>query len=465
MTRIVLSVVLPLFVSVAVSGQVTTGALDSLVRQTQNDMTDISDARRQEFADDLEAYLEFERQLKAEYDEYCQKVMEQWGDNAMVESSQKVWVEYGENDSSRTVVDFETGKVTVEVLADENESEADADAMLVQALRNLMTSRGRTIGFNSALAKDEPISDFPIMEGQLDLSKYQVAGNRPAATASAGPKVDPSLGKGGKLSISRTPASAGSSNGTMAQKAEQRREELARQERERQEKLEREREARAMTGVDAVADAIVSAGKPESKSVDTPAGKKKILKIELQLVEDHIPKRAEQFKELVSANSGKFSVDEPLIYAIMEQESAFNPAAKSHVPAYGLMQLVPRSGGRDSYRYVFKVDKVPTADYLFNPANNIELGTAYLRLLMTTSFANVKDSRCRMLCAIAAYNTGAGNVSRAFTGDTNISKAIPRINSMAYDELYGHLKKYLPHGETRDYIQKVTGKMQKYIKK
>ena len=83
----------------------------------------------------------------------------------------------------------------------------------------------------------------------------------------------------------------------------------------------------------------------------TSNGTKDILKIELQLVENHIPKRAEQFKELVKANSAKFTVDQPLIFAIMEQESAFNPAAKSHVPAYGLMQLVPKSGGRDAYRY------------------------------------------------------------------------------------------------------------------
>jgi membrane-bound lytic murein transglycosylase C len=69
-----------------------------------------------------------------------------------------------------------------------------------------------------------------------------------------------------------------------------------------------------------------------------------------------------------------------------------------------------------------------------------------------------------MLCAIAAYNTGAGNVSRAINGTTNISKAIPSINKMSYDQLFNHLKNYLPHDETKDYIRKVTSKMQKYIK-
>ena len=49
-------------------------------------------------------------------------------------------------------------------------------------------------------------------------------------------------------------------------------------------------------------------------------------------------------------------------------------------------------------------------------------------------------------------------------GTTNITKAIPTINQMSYDQLFEHLKRSLPHSETKDYIQKVTSKMQKYIK-
>ena len=167
---------------------------------------------------------------------------------------------------------------------------------------------------------------------------------------------------------------------------------------------------------------------------------------------------------MVSRHSATYSVDEPLIYAIMEQESAFNPAAQSWVPAYGLMQLVPKSGGRDAYRYVHKKDQIPSPEFLFDANNNIQLGTGYLKLLMSTTFSKINDPKCRMLCAIAAYNTGAGNVSRAINGTTNISKAIPTINTMSYDQLFAHLKQHLPHAETKDYIQKVTSKMQKYIK-
>ena len=202
----------------------------------------------------------------------------------------------------------------------------------------------------------------------------------------------------------------------------------------------------------------------EEKKVVTDEGEKKIVKIEVELAEDHLPKRAEQFKDIVRECSKRFGIDQPLIYAVTEQESAFNPKAKSHAPAYGLMQLVPKSGGRDAFRHVHKRDVIPAPAYLYVPENNVELGTGYFNLLMTQTFAQVKDPQCRMLCAIAAYNTGAGNVSRAMTGKTSVSKATPVINSMSYDQLFAHLKRHLPHGETRDYIQKVTDRMKKYQK-
>ncbi|MGN1211420.1 MAG: murein transglycosylase domain-containing protein [Candidatus Cryptobacteroides sp.] len=465
-----LAVFFAMLTSAFVHAQVTNDSLDAYARQARESMSETVDARNREFADALEEYLAYEKKLREEYEEYKAKVIEQWGDSAMVESSRKVWVEYGADDDTRTIVDFENGKVTVEVLGEPTDSPEEMQKKLVGAIDHLMTSRGRTLGFTSTVEKDEPITDTPIMEGQLDLSKYESAAKligKDMASATAG-KTDPKLNKGGQLNLSRGSSfssrqnsgkSQSSGGKTMAQNAEQKR-----QEQERLEKERREQAANSKPGTEALSKAIVQTQKPSEEKVSTAKGDKVVLKIELELVEDHIPKRAEQFKGIVKTNSAKFTVDEPLIFAIMEQESAFNPAARSYVPAYGLMQLVPTSGGRDAYRYVYKKDNVPSADYLYNPGNNVELGTAYLKLLMTTSFASVTDPRCRMLCAIAAYNTGAGNVSRAFTGKTNVKAAIPIINSMNYDQLYSHLKKSLPHNETRDYIQKVTGKMTKYIK-
>ena len=189
-----------------------------------------------------------------------------------------------------------------------------------------------------------------------------------------------------------------------------------------------------------------------------------MVSISLELVEDHIPKRAQEFKDEIQRHSGRFGVNEPLIYAIMEQESYFNPMAKSHAGAYGLMQIVPSSGGLDANRYVHNIDKRPTPEDLYKPDYNIELGTGYLKKQMNVYFSGVKDPRCKMLCAIAAYNTGQNNVYYAFTGKRKVDGAFKEINRYSYEQLYEHLKRHLPHPETKDYIQKVSEKMKKYTK-
>lgn len=151
----------------------------------------------------------------------------------------------------------------------------------------------------------------------------------------------------------------------------------------------------------------------------------------------------------------KYKVDQSLILAVIHTESYFNPKARSHAPAYGLMQLVPSSGGRDAYREVHGKDRAPALSFLYNPNNNIELGAAYLDLLGKRDFKRVKNKESRRYLIISAYNTGAGNVSRAFTGKKNLRKAIEKINQMSPDVLFATLKRKLPYEETRNYIQKV----------
>ncbi len=402
--------------------------LEKFKQQQQVGMQQTADQFKQYADQRLEEYLNYEKQLKAEYEAFKKEVMEKWGDKTMIESSQKKWVEYGKDKSSRTTVDFENGNVTIEVLADPQDDEKKIQQKLEEAVGGLINSKGKTVDFDSKVIPTKPLSDEPILKDQIDFSKYS------------------------SLNLKRKEGQKNKGGSSMADKS---RKEQERKQQEQQLVKQQEQQA---------PKAVVKEEKPVVKPVRTVEGEKKIVKIEMKLVEDHIPKRAEKFKGIIKTHSNKFSVDEPLIYAIMEQESAFNPAAKSYVPAYGLMQLVPKSGGRDAYNYVHKQDKIPSADYLYNPENNIQLGTGYLQLLMTRYFAGVTDPQCRMLCAIAAYNTGAGNVSRAFTGNTNIKKAIPHINKMNYTQLYNHLKSKLPHAETRDYVQKVTSKMEKYKK-
>ncbi len=188
----------------------------------------------------------------------------------------------------------------------------------------------------------------------------------------------------------------------------------------------------------------------------------KSYKWESPLVVNNLSKSAALYNDLVAELSKKFGIEQALIFAVIEQESRFNPEAKSWVPAYGLMQLVATSGGFDAYRYVYKKEWIPTSSYLYNPRNNIELGTAYLRILMN-QFSYITDEDCRRLCAIASYNTGAGNVSRAFTGNTNLKSAIPLINKHNYNSLYTHLTQKLSTEEARNYVAEVSKRRVKYL--
>jgi soluble lytic murein transglycosylase-like protein len=213
-----------------------------------------------------------------------------------------------------------------------------------------------------------------------------------------------------------------------------------------------------------IAKAIAEQSTKSSNTIKGEDNKeRKVIKIEMALVSDNLSKNAAIYKDYVEEYSKKFNIEQPLIYAVIEQESSFNPKARSWVPAFGLMQLVPRSGALDAYRYVYKKDCIPTQSYLYVPHQNIELGTAYLRVLMN-QFAKVTNPDCRRLCVIASYNTGAGNVSRAFTGNTNIKKAIPLINNYSYDELYRHLSTRLSTSEARNYVTGVSKRREKYLK-
>ncbi len=377
--------------------------------------------------------------LMAQHDKFRDDITAKWSDTTAVESGKKLWVEYNDNLNSRSIVDFESGEVEVEVLLPSDASEATIEQKLEEAMARALTSRGRSSEYESQFGA--PISSLPILGQQIDLGSCGIDLSIlfPDKSSKPQPPPMPTVGQGATLA-KREKRGAKKGEQTMAAK---------------QAEL-------IVEQPQVVAKTIVESVKYERREVVDKEGDKMVAaKLKLKLVDDHLSQRASQYRDIVAKHSKKFSVDEPIIYAIMEQESAFNPMAQSWVPAYGLMQLVPRSGGRDAYNYVFKEDKAPSSSYLFDPDNNVELGTAYVKILTTREFAKVKDPQCKLLCVIAAYNCGGGNVSRAINGTTNLSRAIPKINEMSYDELYSHLRQYLPD-ETKHYIYKVTNNVKKY---
>ena len=94
---------------------------------------------------------------------------------------------------------------------------------------------------------------------------------------------------------------------------------------------------------------------------------------------------------LVMKSAARYGVDPNLVMAVMHQESGFNPRARSYKGASGLMQLMPATARR------FGVENI------YDPAQNIDAGTRYLRFLLDTFDGDVE-------LALAGYNAGENAV-------------------------------------------------------
>jgi len=341
--------------------------------------------------------------LKA-YNEFEEKSAQVWGTEAVVPSA-KTSVTYRNNMQERSVVDYEQGKVKVELaLSDARDSKA-VEKQLAKAV-------------------GETLQQGPDERSMIDIAKNPDAprSNKPAVLEGLVAKAD----------------------GTPLTTAEI--EEFKKQ------------KARAML----------------KRPIVGKDGKKRIIiSTEFELVPDHIRKRAERFSDTVNEHALLRHIPTHLIYAIMENESYFNPTAKSPVPAFGLMQLVPGTGARDAYKFLYSKDIVVKDTYLYDAENNIELGVAYLHILYYRYLKRIKDPAARQWATIAAYNTGVDNVVKSFAGEYSKAKfssrwswkrqAINKINTMKAEQVYNHLRKYLPYKETRAYIKKVRDSMPKYI--
>jgi soluble lytic murein transglycosylase-like protein len=100
------------------------------------------------------------------------------------------------------------------------------------------------------------------------------------------------------------------------------------------------------------------------------------------------------FRDHIRAAALKYQLPEELILAVMAVESAFDPRAVSEKGAMGLMQLMPATA-----RDMFVTDP-------FDPAQNIEGGARYLRLLANQYGGDA-------LRTLAAYNAGPEAVRRS----------------------------------------------------
>ena len=95
----------------------------------------------------------------------------------------------------------------------------------------------------------------------------------------------------------------------------------------------------------------------------------KVYSVAVKLPKNSMVKRSRIYYDEVKKQAAKQELPVPLVFAIMHSESSFNPRARSHIPAYGLMQIVPKSAGIDTYRYLYKKKKLVSSTYQIGRAH------------------------------------------------------------------------------------------------
>jgi soluble lytic murein transglycosylase len=138
----------------------------------------------------------------------------------------------------------------------------------------------------------------------------------------------------------------------------------------------------------------------------------------------------------VRASAAAFHLAPAHLYAIMWQESGFDPDAVSYADAIGLMQLLPAT----AERVASEAGTTVSRDMLFDPGTNIRLGAAYVGRLA---------ERFGIPLAFAAFNGGGNRVQEWLEarGETDLDLFVELI----------------PFEQTRNYTRRVTTHLAHYL--
>lgn len=129
-----------------------------------------------------------------------------------------------------------------------------------------------------------------------------------------------------------------------------------------------------------------------------------------------------------------YRIDRALIYAIIRQESGFNPKAESRAGAKGLMQVMPRTAAFVAGDASLRNRKNKA---LFDPSRNVAVGQDYAEMLLGDNLVGGN-----LFYLAAAWNGGPGNTSKWLRAVRHNDDPLLFIES-------------IPARETRNFIERV----------
>lgn len=144
-----------------------------------------------------------------------------------------------------------------------------------------------------------------------------------------------------------------------------------------------------------------------------------------------------KYSSSVEKYAEKYELDPYLVYALIKQESKFDPYATSSANARGLMQVQDETAEFCAKRMKIKIT---LPDDLYQPDTNIQIGCYYLKHLLSQYNGDLKT-------AVTAYNGGPGNVEK-WLNDENLSDGKGGIANIPFGETKNYVKNVLSYYET-----------------
>lgn len=344
----------------------------------------------------LRNYEAEKEQMTIDWQNQRQAIENRW--HSFRNSTKTELVSYSEDLNSRSIINFEDGYIEIEAIVEIQEE--DADKKVIELLRKKVNDVLETKDVNGELLIIDQIDySVPKIEKEL-LEKDQIDYSVP--------KIKEKL-----------PAP--------------------------------EKKVAVDNFVNQIIEEKVEKSEPE-KSRDEI--ERKVARVKIPLITNHLVIRAKRYLVYVNKYSEQYDLPPEFVFAVMETESHFNPYAKSHVPAFGLMQLVPRTGAYDASQVVYGRAVMLTPEQLYDPETNIHLGIAYFHLIFNRYLRRYRDNEfVHLLASTAAYNCGPTRVNRILR-DLD-------VENMDNREFYIQFKNRLPN-ETKNYIDKVLNNTEKY---
>lgn len=140
------------------------------------------------------------------------------------------------------------------------------------------------------------------------------------------------------------------------------------------------------------------------------------------------------YKDELLTHAFKNDLDPYVVAGLIRQESEFASGVVSRSNAHGLMQIMPATGRELARRLAMPGFSRQT---LFEPLNNIKMGTYYYKRLLDGLTGNWAH-------ALASYNAGGGRVREWLSRGT-----------LASDHDPAEFVETIPFDETRNYVQAV----------